>query len=246
MTDDRDLDARLRAGARAFPAALLAMRLAPALLPLPDGRRGHPVGGTPQSQHPQGERETDEVEPGIVLEQDPAPNTELEEGESVDVVVSVGIDQVAVPSVVGRDLQEAQTLITEAGLVVGDITQEASSRPANEVLSTDPSYVAYMPTVVFAGGRYVTVPVHASNGFKLEAEALRRRFGVTLWSCRICSTSAAVSSGSSSSIRATVPATIGAAALVPPKRTYQPSPSTGRFDREAAQAEFWATDAGAF
>jgi serine/threonine-protein kinase len=85
------------------------------------------------------ERETDEVEPGIVLEQDPAPNTELEEGESVDVVVSVGIDQVAVPSVVGRDLQEAQTLITEAGLVVGDITQQASSRPANEVLSTDPS-----------------------------------------------------------------------------------------------------------
>ena len=85
------------------------------------------------------ERETDEVEPGIVLEQNPAPNTELEEGESVDVVVSVGIDQVAVPSVVGRDLQEAQTLITEAGLVVGDITQQASSRPANEVLSTDPS-----------------------------------------------------------------------------------------------------------
>lgn len=58
-------------------------------------------------------------------------------------------------------VSEALNLATQAILDEGD-----------EVLSTDPSYVAYMPTVVFAGGRYVTVPVHAANGFQLEADTL--------------------------------------------------------------------------
>lgn len=44
--------------------------------------------------------------------------------------------------------------------------------PGDEVLSTDPSYVAYMPSVVFAGGVFVPVPTSAANGFRLEAEVL--------------------------------------------------------------------------
>jgi aminotransferase len=63
--------------------------------------------------------------------------------------------------IVTTGVSEALNLATQALLDDGD-----------EVLSTDPSYVAYMPTVVFAGGRYVTVQVRASNSFMLEAERL--------------------------------------------------------------------------
>jgi aminotransferase len=59
--------------------------------------------------------------------------------------------------IITTGVSEALNLATQAIIDEGD-----------EVISTDPSYVAYMPTVVFAGGRYVTVPVPASNGFKLE------------------------------------------------------------------------------
>ena len=59
--------------------------------------------------------------------------------------------------IITTGVSEALNLATQALLDEGD-----------EVISTDPSYVAYMPNVVFAGGRYVTVTTHASNGFQLE------------------------------------------------------------------------------
>jgi aminotransferase len=61
-------------------------------------------------------------------------------------------------------VSEALNLATQAILDEGD-----------EVLSADPSYVAYMPTVVFAGGKFVPVPTSAANAFKLEAEDVERR-----------------------------------------------------------------------
>ncbi len=44
--------------------------------------------------------------------------------------------------------------------------------PGDEVLSSDPAYVAYMPAVVLAGGTFVPVPTTPENGFRLEASAL--------------------------------------------------------------------------
>ena len=44
----------------------------------------------------------------------------------------------------------------------------------DEVLCADPSYVAYKPTVVLAGGVFVPVPTKAENGFKLRADDLER------------------------------------------------------------------------
>lgn len=58
-------------------------------------------------------------------------------------------------------VSEALNLATQAILDHGD-----------EVISSDPGYVAYMPTVVFAGGEYIKVPTSAENGFKLDAADL--------------------------------------------------------------------------
>ncbi|MBA2643841.1 MAG: Stk1 family PASTA domain-containing Ser/Thr kinase [Solirubrobacterales bacterium] len=52
------------------------------------------------------ERETDEEEPGEVLEQSPAPGTEVEDGAEVDVVVAEAPPEVDVPDVV--DLREGE------------------------------------------------------------------------------------------------------------------------------------------
>jgi aminotransferase len=60
--------------------------------------------------------------------------------------------------IVTTGVSEGLNLATQAILDDGD-----------EVISSDPSYVAYMPTVVFAGGRYVTVPTCAADGFRLDA-----------------------------------------------------------------------------
>lgn len=43
------------------------------------------------------------------------------------------------------------------------------------MISTDPAYVAYMPTVVFAGGVFVSVPTPAANGFRLDAGDLEAK-----------------------------------------------------------------------
>jgi aminotransferase len=65
--------------------------------------------------------------------------------------------------IVTTGVSEALNLAAQAILDDGD-----------EVLSTDPAYVAYMPTVAFAGGRFVPVPATADQGFQLDAAALER------------------------------------------------------------------------
>jgi aminotransferase len=65
--------------------------------------------------------------------------------------------------IVTTGVSEALNLAAQAILDDGD-----------EVLSTDPAYVAYMPTVAFAGGRFIPVPATAEQGFQLDAAALEQ------------------------------------------------------------------------
>jgi eukaryotic-like serine/threonine-protein kinase len=87
------------------------------------------------------EEETDnEDEVGVVLEQDPAPDTLVDEGSAVNLVVGVAPEQVAVPDgLVGMTEEEAREAITAAGLEVGNVTREESDdAEPDEVLQTDP------------------------------------------------------------------------------------------------------------
>ncbi len=56
-----------------------------------------------------------------------------------------------------------------------NIALEAILDPEDEVLSPDPGYVAYLPCVLIAGGRYVQVPTRPEDGFALRPEELERR-----------------------------------------------------------------------
>jgi len=53
-----------------------------------------------------------------------------------------------------------------------DLAMRALVEPGDEVLVPEPSYVSYMPGVVFAGGTPVTVKTDASIGFKITPEAV--------------------------------------------------------------------------
>jgi serine/threonine-protein kinase len=77
------------------------------------------------------------VEPGIVFEQDPEAGTEADEGSTVTIVVSLGIAQREVPSVVGETVEDAQTILGEALFEVA-VTEQASDEDEGIVISQSP------------------------------------------------------------------------------------------------------------
>jgi serine/threonine-protein kinase len=88
------------------------------------------------------EEETDDEDAvGTVLEQDPAPDTLVDEGSAVDLVLAVAPEQVAVPDgLVGMSEEDARQAIEAVGLTVGSVDQEESDdADPGEVLSTDPA-----------------------------------------------------------------------------------------------------------
>lgn len=67
-----------------------------------------------------------EKDEGIVFKQEPRGGTRLEEGETVTITVSEGVLQVEVPDVVDKPVNEAKAAIKDAGLKVGEVTEESS------------------------------------------------------------------------------------------------------------------------
>ena len=71
---------------------------------------------------------------GTVVGQTPAGGANVERGGSVDLVVSSGVVQVAVPPLAGKSLDAARAAISDAKLVVGQVTEKPSDTVANGVV----------------------------------------------------------------------------------------------------------------
>jgi serine/threonine-protein kinase len=101
---------------------------------------------------------------GEVFEQDPAPGEEAERGDTVTIVVSRGERPIEVPDVSGESLVEAESILAQAGLSVGSVTEEDSQEQEGTVLSQDPPGGERVPEgtdvdlVVSGGPGTVTVP----------------------------------------------------------------------------------------
>ena len=54
-----------------------------------------------------------------------------------------------------------------------DLALRAIIEPGDEVIAPDPTYVSYVPGIVFAGGVCVTLPTYAKDNFKMTPEALK-------------------------------------------------------------------------
>ena len=127
---------------------------------------------------------SDTVDAGYVISQSPVAGTGLEVGSSVALVVSLGKEQVSVPSLTGKTVTEVQELLDAAGLraKAGEATY-SSTVDTNRVISQDPvagakvekgSTVTY---VLSLGIDYVTVP-DVTGRTAAEAENLLSRAGL--------------------------------------------------------------------
>jgi len=102
---------------------------------------------------------------GSVISQSPNSGTQVNVGSAVSLVVSSGLPQVAVPSVVGLTQAAATTAITNAGLVVGTVTTATSTTvPAGSVISQTPAAGSTLPIggvvgLVVSSGPTSTVPL---------------------------------------------------------------------------------------
>ncbi|MDQ1696608.1 MAG: eukaryotic-like serine/threonine-protein kinase, partial [Frankiaceae bacterium] len=118
--------------------------------------KGLQVGHITQTYNPK-------VAKGSVISQDPTADILLKKGESVSLVVSLGVHFVEVPlDLVGLSQQDARTALRAAGLKVGRVVPRNSDAPAGQVLSTDPpggSKIAEgSPVTLFVSNAQVKVP----------------------------------------------------------------------------------------
>lgn len=83
----------------------------------------------------------DDAPVGTVVSSDPGVGTRLPLGTSVELVISLGIEMVTVPSLDGLDEAGARAAIEEAGLAVQDEVDEAADRtiPTGQVVSATPA-----------------------------------------------------------------------------------------------------------
>lgn len=69
---------------------------------------------------------------GIILNQNPLPNTVVREGRRLYITVSKGLEGDAMPNLVGKSLREAKILLMQQGLEVGLIHYEFSELVAQD------------------------------------------------------------------------------------------------------------------
>jgi RHS repeat-associated protein len=101
------------------------------------------------------------VPAGNVISSDPVSGTLVVDTTPVNLVISLGVQLVTVPEVVGRDQSEATTLITAAGLTVGSVVQEMNlGVPEGQVLAQNPAGGASVP---IASTVDLTVAVHSDT-----------------------------------------------------------------------------------
>lgn len=75
---------------------------------------------------------------GRISKLQPAGGTRVRAGREVQLTVSKGSREIAVPDVVGRPRDEAIKELEDSYLTVGDITRRRSDRPAGEVIAQRP------------------------------------------------------------------------------------------------------------
>jgi beta-lactam-binding protein with PASTA domain len=135
-------------GGSALPGTAVDLVVSLGVAPVGGAERGEPDagecgsgdrGGGPRGGH--GDDGVRRVVPaGNVISQNPAGGGSALPGTAVDLVVSLGVAPVTVPSVVSLTQANAEAAIVAAGLVVGTVTTAYdASVPAGNVISQNPA-----------------------------------------------------------------------------------------------------------
>lgn len=76
-----------------------------------------------------------QVSEGKIISQTPSSDTSMKKGESIEVIISKGTSKIPVPKVVGLTLSQAEKLLNDNNLTLGNVKYEYSSSPEGTVLS---------------------------------------------------------------------------------------------------------------
>ncbi|WIM67728.1 Stk1 family PASTA domain-containing Ser/Thr kinase [Corynebacterium breve] len=112
------------------------------------------------------EEESDTVESGLIIRQNPPAGTQLSKGSKISIVVSAGKEKVRIPSLIGMDADAASETLSSLGLEA-QFEQVDSSKPEGEVIA-----VAGSGTEVDKGS---TVAIQISNGMIIEMIDITRK-----------------------------------------------------------------------
>jgi serine/threonine-protein kinase len=83
---------------------------------------------------------SDTVDEGDVIRCEPASGDEVDEESGVTIIVSSGAEEVAVPTLRGQTQADATQTLREAGLRLGEVTQEFDPDvPEGAVIRSDPA-----------------------------------------------------------------------------------------------------------
>ena len=121
----------------------------------------------------------DEKPFGTVLEQSPAADILLRSGGAVSLVLSKGVEMTIVPvEVVGLSQAEAEVLLTDRKLAVGDVVTRDGNIPEGTVLAITPQPGAQVPaqsrvTLTVASGQ-VQVPDVRGKAVQAASDELQR------------------------------------------------------------------------
>ncbi|MDP9119330.1 MAG: Stk1 family PASTA domain-containing Ser/Thr kinase [Actinomycetota bacterium] len=110
-------------------------------------------------------RRTDRVEPGIVLEQNPPADRQVEAGSEIDLIVSAELRPVVVPSLEFMTVEGAEAALANVGLELGGVREENNEEvPEDRIISQSPEAFTEVPkgsavdVVVSTGPSVVIVP----------------------------------------------------------------------------------------
>lgn len=81
-----------------------------------------------------GQKNSDQYEEGTIISQNPVEGLSVVKNTFIDVVVSIGPRTVLVPNVVGQTLRDAEQLIENEGLTIGDLQYLNSNFPSGTVI----------------------------------------------------------------------------------------------------------------
>jgi len=122
------------------------------------------------------EAPSDSVPAGTVITQSPSGGVELKPGSTVEITVSTGQEQAAVPNVIGMDATNAENTLIAAGMALGAVTDEANDAPKGQVIAQSPDAGAAAPAgtavavIISTGPASVPVPA-VVNLARADAEA---------------------------------------------------------------------------
>jgi eukaryotic-like serine/threonine-protein kinase len=117
-------------------------------------------------------------QPGMIISQIPAPGTKMKEGRTVKVKVSKAEEAVTVPKLKGVSVRQAELLLAQAGLQLGEIIWVPSDSFPKDVVveSTPPSGISVPPGI--------SINVTASLGPLSDTVSMPDLVGKNLEECK--------------------------------------------------------------